>query len=303
VDQWYQSERFRQLHALRERGDVAAERRLIDEAIAGTAGQEQAFWYCVRVRFWVTGSICRIDLVLLDLQAAMKAAPGDVSVARVSLWTGLAVAAMSEDVRGIGALRQAVPRHLLPELMQVGLVQYYLGLLQMRRGRWLLAMRAFTAGAEDFTTWPEFRLAPNRRHVWGLRIERARACLRLGQLDEAAADLAAADRLEAKFPPEADEQLVLRIARAEYAFACGRPEEARSLLQIAMCSVRPPGSPHLAWSYLVIQADLLAARIARAGGNREAFRFFGAKALATANASDLLLSVRRAEHLLAGGVW
>lgn len=298
MEQWFRSDLYQQLIVAVNQRDVPRQRLIQDEALARTEGAEQAFWYLVRAGNKAAWAGMVIDGCWEDIAIAVHTAPDHPNIRRIAVATAIAFVLRTEQV---WRLKPYIPqlREALRDSPDQALLQYNLGQLQLRRGKWGTALSTLNQALDGMAGWSPERMAANRGRLFIGHAQRARAAVACGQFElarrsiEAAAEVAR-DRVTSPF-----EYMALAVAEAELALAQERFGDARHALQMGLMRdttgewLRSSGSGRA-------QAELVAGRIARAEGNMEAFFQFCEKALAIAAQRDLCLTEARIRAVMAG---
>jgi len=295
--QWYSSPRYLEFVAAIHSGDLIALTVRLERALAETHGAELAFWLGIRASRRIRVVSPMMDLAWDDLDEAMRLAPEDEEVQRGVLVNGLAVWLMTERSDRLRPLLTALRPHLW-RLLRDPLIRTNLAALHMRSMRWATAYRAFTGALTRLHRMPPDVV----RRRWGgfvppLYARRAVTAIACGRMADAAADVATADSLAGPANASGSSAVVLTLARAELALARGRIQDARSELQREMPrrSDRPPVALDLR-----VEAELLAARLARAENNTGAFQHFCGRALALLEPQDLPVTRRHIQAVIDG---
>lgn len=295
---YYQSEAYLRLADAARNRDYAQITQIIDDQVAATTGPEQAFWYLVRSskQTYKPGRP-DADLAWADLESALRAAPDDEPTRAGAMINSLLLFLHTERPGQLVSVVRLLGRDL-PRLKRFWTYCYNIGLFHMLTGRMNLALGAMTRAIDGFMALPPLEADLQRGHLPRLHYWRAICAVANHLPEQAEADIAAGEQLFLTLSESSRSPLVPALARADLALYRRQWAEARSHLQ---AGVTQSGlNLHISSDRLLIKADLLAARIARAEGNQAGFRHFAEKALARTEYHDLPLSAALVRRVMDG---
>ncbi|HWI65891.1 MAG TPA: hypothetical protein VNT75_29025 [Symbiobacteriaceae bacterium] len=300
MEAWVDSIQYRQVMNACRANDRNTLNHIIEERLAAVTGPERAFWLRVRAAQRARDALMPhlVEMAWVDLRDALQAAPDDQEERMQTLLAafGLSLTGERPDklVEFLKAMRPGFRR-----LADTPFFWQGLGFMNMKRGRWRKAARAFGRAIATFDLLSPYEqelyaCRPAHFHAW-----RAICLVGCGETERAAADMDTANGLAQTHPPQNINHSALGVAQAELALERGLIQEARTALQHGVMQdallKRPKAEPaHLA------ERELLAARIARAEGNHVGFGHFCEKALAICTQYRLPLTEQRVRAVMAG---
>lgn len=300
METWVDSVQFRQVMNACRANDRNTLNRIVEERLSAVAGSERAFWLRVRAAQRARDALMPhlVEMAWVDLEEALQAASDDLQEQLQTLSAAFGLSLTGERPDKAAQLLKALRRNFR-HLKAMPFFWQGLGFLNMKRGRWCKAARAFDRAIAAFDHLSEYEkeLYACRQvhfHAW-----RSVCLLACGDRDGAARDLEKALALAELHPPQNLNHSALGVAKAELALERGLIQEARVALQHGVMQdallKRPKAEPaHLA------ERELLAARIARAEGNQVGFDHFCDKALSICAQYRLPLTEGRVRAVIAG---
>ena len=300
MEAWVESEPFQQVMNACRTNDRNTLNRIVEERLASANGPERAFWLRIRAKQRSRDAFFphMMEVAWADLEEARRAAPGDLAGQLQTLSDAFGLSLKSERVDRLVSVLRAI-RQESGKLDALPFFWQDLGVMNMKRGRWRKAARAFTRALEAFR-----RLTASEQGTFACRLAHYHAwrsmCLvacnnGLG----AATDLETALTLAAGEPEQNISHLTMGMARAELALHRGLLQEARSALQHGVMHDAMLNRPKATPAQLA-DTELMAARIARAEGNQVGFAHFCEKALAVCAQYGLPLTESRIRAVMAG---
>lgn len=300
METWIDSEEYQQAMDACRHNDRTTVNRIIEERLAAVDGPERAFWLRVRAYQRARDALLPhlVELAWADLEEAGRAAGKDEDVQLNTMAAAFAISLRGEYVDRVYTVLKALRR----EYRKLTVVPFFwqdMGALNMKRGRWKRAARAFDRAIEGFHSLTEHERGLYACRIIHFHAWRAVCHVACGDNARASADVEAAWSLAAQHPPQNINHLLLGMARAELALQSGELQEARVALQNGMMEDSSFKRPRTAPAQMA-ETELLAARIARAEGNQVGFQFFCDKALAICRQHRLPLTEARVQAVVAG---
>lgn len=300
MEAWVESEPFQKVMNACRTNDRNTLDRIVEERLASAQGPERAFWLRIRAKQLSRDALFPhvMEVAWADLEEARCAAQDDPEGHLETLSDAFTLSLRGERVDRLFSVLRAI-RLAYGKLDGVPFFWQDLGNLNMKRGRWQKATRAFTRAVAAFG-----RLTAREQGTFACRLAHYHAWRAICQVAcnngaAAAADLETALALSANEPEQNISHLTMGMARAELALHRGFPQEARAALQHGVMQdallKRPKATPAQ-----MADTELLAARIARAEGNQVGFAHFCEKALALCEKYSLPLTESRVRAVMAG---
>lgn len=300
MEAWVESEPFQQVMNACRTNDRNTLNRIVEERLATANGPERAFWLRIRAKQRSRDALFpqMMEVAWADLEEARRNDTGSSEGHLETLSDAFGLSLKSERVDRLISVLQAI-RLEYGRLDALPFFWQDLGMLNMRRGRWRKAARAFTRAMEAFG-----RLTMREQSTFACRLAhfhawRSMCLVACNNSVGAAADLETALTLAAGEPERNISHLTMGMARAELALQRGLLQEARVALQHGVMQdamlKRPKAMPAQ-----MADTELLAARIARAEGNPVGFAHFCEKALAVCTQYRLPLTESRIRAVMAG---
>lgn len=298
-NRWFESERYQELTRATRAMDFARQIQIVEDAVAETEGAERAFWLRLRAQ----------------QRFAQYAHPGETNRGWAELPMLVAAAPVDPDHMGQVALlalmlygvsqRADMWANFFP-LIRPGIKpasrywNWYNNLCEIRRleCRHHASMLACSKALALLDALPPAVSNTQRGRRVFILTRRAIAAVNLGDLRLAADDVQQATAIDAEFDRAYLAPYYLAAAQAELALARGHLDAARAALHDGIA--RSAICPHKPLPVDRVEFDLLAARTARAEGNRASFQHFAGRALATCLEWDLRLSEAKVRAVIAG---
>lgn len=275
---WSATPAYWELRKAMKAGDIAAQNAILNQQVEQTTGAEKAFWLIQRVGIRSRHIQPALDPTWTELDEALALAPDDREIQQLVLLQALSFAVSTERLARLCAILRRLKPYLRELLPSHPFIQANLALIQMKRGRFHDAFVRFTHTFRLIEALGEEWKERRRGALPPLYAEQARVAFRLGFTMEGAAWLAHATASMGRQPNFGIGHFFLALAQAEQAFQEGQHHAARRILQHASAQAAK-GESRVILPIVLVEAELLAARIAGAEGNRQAVAYFCDRAL------------------------
>ncbi|MFZ5826273.1 MAG: hypothetical protein ACOY94_18410 [Bacillota bacterium] len=287
----YTSERYLRLIEVTRRGDLAARRALYEEAVAETEGAERALWMLLRAGALLGYPVVPVDRIRTEVGGALALAPEDPEVRMFAVLSMINLVMVTERPCHLKGWWRLIPK-VVRQTQDPWQVYHSLGMLAWSRQRLPLAMRHFNRVLAEMAAWTPDRMQAFRGRYFLASCFRALIALEMGQVALAEQDVARALDLSEHISKIYVSDRPLRIAQAGLALSRGDFQGARWSLQ--QIRAKEKEERYSRDSYpLKVEMELMAARIALAEGNRQAFEHFCGRALALAKQHNFPMTARR----------
>lgn len=289
MSSWVESVEYQQAVSACRTNNHTALDRIIEERLATVNGPERAFWLSIRAGRRAKKAVLPnlLEFAWADLEEAHRAALDDLAARAMALSAAFKIAVHGEMADR--AVTYLIPLRHVHGCAPLPFFWQEMGQLNLKRGRWHKAVRAFDRAISLYQSLDDFErklheCRPPHFHAW-----RAISYANLGLVERARQDVDRAFTLSAGLPAENINHLVLGAARAEVALAAGLLQEARTALQQGLMNHSLHRRPRATPAQLA-ETEFLAARIARAEGNLVGFDSFCEKALKICQQHRLLMT-------------
>ncbi|HWI62779.1 MAG TPA: hypothetical protein VNT75_13115 [Symbiobacteriaceae bacterium] len=276
--------------------DLTAQMRIIAENLERSQGVQKAYWLSRRalLRMRITGEQLITGQNQADVEEATRLSNQSID------------ALLTPYVNRAFTFQQVAPLGEIPKELRVRIWKegfwhaFWFWRLAANfhwlRRRWYQTFRAYTRAIEALTIMPDEEREPYEGWYYVLYSGRARAALRCGRSEQALVDLA---RTEAMMPTRPHlHPWHKAMAAGDVALYAG--DYAKALAEVHTCVARLAELQMKLSDWWQVELDLLAARIARAQGNRVAFEGFCEKALTLCLEKRLPMSEAHVRAILQG---
>lgn len=287
----YTSERYLRLIEATRRGDFAARRAIREQAIAETEGVERAHWLLVRAGGGLGMPVPPVASIRADVDAALALAPDDPEVLMVAVLSQINLVLVTEQPAHLSGWWRLIPR-AVRHTKDPWQIHDSLGRLAFRRQRLPVALRHHNRVLAQMSAWTPDRLEAFSGRYFLAYCFRAIVALEMGLVELAERDIAAAVERYEKVRKVYVSDRTLAIAQAGLALSRGDLQGARQPLQLIRAKEREERYSRDSYP-LKAEMELMAARIALAEGNQQAFEYFCGRAIALAEQHRFPITARR----------